>query len=131
MPEQLSKSLTNQQKLDFLPDAIVTGGDTMKDGKSLQTQIAEAPEAALWKELINWGKYKTSVLGQLAFLAQDLYRANAALAAQQSLLTQILTHLTNGVPVVIDYDRIAEDIKANMPEFELPEFDISITKREG
>jgi hypothetical protein len=131
MPEQLSKSLTNQQKLDFLPDAIVTGGDTMKDGKSLQTQIAEAPEAALWKELINWGKYKTSVLGQLAFLAQDLYRANAALAAQQSLLTQILTHLTNGVPVVIDYDRIAEDIKANMPEFELPEFDISITKKEG
>lgn len=131
MPEQLSKSLTNQQKLDFLPDAIVTGGDTMKDGKSLQTQIAEAPEAALWKELIDWGKYKTSALGQLAFNAKEIARANAALAAQQSLLTQILTHLTNGVPVVIDYDRIAEDIKANMPEFELPEFDISITKKEG
>ncbi|MBT2587958.1 hypothetical protein [Arthrobacter sp. ISL-95] len=124
MPEQLSKSLTNQQKLDFLPDAIVTGGDTMKDGKSLQTQIAEAPEAALWLPLIDWGDYKTSVLQQLAYNARAAAQGNSELVAIRSLLTQVLSQVTNGVPVDIDYDRIAEDIKANMPEFE-------IIKKEG
>lgn len=121
---------SNQEKLNFIVEYILNGGEST-GGKSLQIQIAEAPESVLWKPLIDWGKYKTSVLQQLAYLAQDAYRTNAALAAQQSLLTQILTHLSNGVPVAIDYDRISADIKANMPEFVIPEFELIVKPKEG
>lgn len=38
-------TMTNQQKLDFLVDAIVNGGASMAGGLSLQAQIAAIPAA--------------------------------------------------------------------------------------
>lgn len=118
MTEQPSKTTANQDKLDFLYDYARVGGDST-GGKSLQQQIREAPEAALWLPLINWGKYKTSVLDQLAFNAKGIAQGNAELVALRSLVTQLVGLVTQGVPVVIDYDRIAQDIKDNMPTFEI------------
>ncbi|MFJ4286393.1 hypothetical protein ACIPY0_12175 [Paenarthrobacter nicotinovorans] len=131
MADRPSQKLTNQQKLDFLIDAILIGGDSMDGTNSLQFQIKQSPIDALWNAQIDWGEYQTSAYQQLAYNAQALARANAALAnqqaqlnAQNSLLQQLVSQLGQGVPVVIDYDRIAADIKANMPEFELPSFEI-------
>lgn len=117
MTEQPSKKMNNQEKQDFPVDAILVGGDSMDGGKSLQRQIREAPEAVLWLPLINWGKYKTSVLDQLAFNAKGIAQANAELVAVRSLLQQVVTQLAAGVALDIDYDRIAQDIKDNMPVY--------------
>ncbi|YCK83505.1 hypothetical protein M1D89_09880 [Arthrobacter sp. D3-18] len=131
MAEQPSKGMSNQDKLDFLIDAILVGGASMDGTNSLQFQIKQAPVDALWNAQIDWGEYQTSAYQQLAYNAQSIAQANAALAMQQSqlkaqnsLLQQLVAQLSQGVPVVIDYDRIAADIKANMPEFELPSFEI-------
>ncbi|NWL32986.1 hypothetical protein [Paenarthrobacter nitroguajacolicus] len=118
MTEQPSKSVANQDKLDFLYDFSLVGGDST-GGKSLQEQIREAPEAALWLPLINWGEYKTSVLGQLAFNAKGIAQNNAELVAIRGLLQQLVEQTAAGVPVVIDYDRIRQDIKDSMPTFEI------------
>lgn len=123
MAEQPSKGVPNQDKLDFLYDYARVGGDST-GGKSLQQQIAEAPEAVLWLPLINWGEYKTSVLGQLAFNAKGIAQGNSELVAIRGLLQQLIEQTASGVPVVIDYDRIAQDIKDNMPTFEI----VPITK---
>lgn len=114
MAEQPSKTTPNQDKLDFLYDYARVGGDST-GGKSLQQQIKEAPEAVLWLPLIPWDGYKTSVLGQLAYNAKGIAQANAELAALRSLMQQIVTQLTAGVPVVIDYDLILQGIKDSMP----------------
>ncbi|WP_420179696.1 hypothetical protein [Paenarthrobacter sp. TA1.8] len=126
-----SQKMNNQQKQDFPVDAILVGGPSMDGGNSLQFQIKQAPVDALWNPQIDWGEYQTSAYQQLAYNAQGIAQANASLAAQHSLLRaqnsllqQLVAQLSQGVPVVIDYDRIAADIKANMPEFELPSFEI-------
>lgn len=131
MAEQPSKTMSNQDKLDFIIDAILVGGASMDGTNSLQFQIKQAPVDALWNPQIDWGEYQTSAYQQLAYNAQGIAQTNASLAAQHSLLRaqnsllqQLVAQLSQGVPVVIDYDRIAADIKANMPEFELPSFEI-------
>lgn len=131
MAEQPSKGMSNQDKLNFIIDAILVGGASMDGTNSLQFQIKQAPVDALWNPQIDWGEYQTSAYQQLAYNAQGIAQANASLAAQHSLLRaqnsllqQLVAQLSEGVPVVIDYDRIAADIKANMPEFELPSFEI-------
>lgn len=110
-------SMSNQRRLEFIPEAIVEGGPTMRGGKSLEVQIAEAPETVLWKPIMDWGTYKTSVVDQLVFTAEALDRIEARQVAQQSVLDQIAAANSNGVPVVIDYDEIEKRIAANMPVY--------------
>ena len=110
-------SMSNQRRLEFIPEAIVEGGPTMRGGKSLETQIAEAPETVLWAKIMNWGTYKTSVIDQLVFTAEALDRIEARQVAQQSVLDQLVTSLNQGVPFVIDYDEIEKRIAANMPVY--------------
>jgi hypothetical protein len=130
MAEQPSKSMTNQEKQDFPVDAILVGGDSMDGGKSLQQQIRDAPESVLWKPLIDWGKYKTSVLGQLAYNAQAHARQEALLVALMAAVAQL------GKGEAIDYDRINQMIEDNLqeftvPEFTIPEFEIIVKPKEG
>ncbi|KUM34525.1 hypothetical protein [Arthrobacter sp. EpRS71] len=68
---------------------------------------------------MQWNGYRTSVYDQLAFNAKGIAQGNAELAALRSLVTQLIGLVTQGVPVVIDYDRIAQDIKDSMPSFEI------------
>jgi 2-hydroxychromene-2-carboxylate isomerase len=112
-----AKDLSNQANLHFQTDAIINGGESMRGGKSLELQIAEAPERALWAKIMDWGKYKTSVVDQLVFTAEALDRIEARQHAQQSVLDQIAAAASNGVPVVIDYDEIEKRIAANMPTY--------------
>jgi hypothetical protein len=111
-----AKDLSNQANLYFQTDAIINGGESMRGGKSLEVQIAEAPEAVLWKPIMDWGKYKTSVVDQLVFTAVALDRIEARQGAQQAVLEQIAKAAT-GVALVIDYDEIEKRIAANMPVY--------------
>jgi len=110
-------SMSNQRRLEFIPEAIVEGGPSMRGGKSLEVQIAEAPETVLWAKIMDWGTYKTSVIDQLVFTAEALDRIEARQTAQQSVLDQLVTALNKGVPFVIDYDEIEKRIAANMPTY--------------
>lgn len=128
----LAKDMTNQAKQDFPVDAILNGGESMRNKESLQTQIALAPERALAAKLIKgWpngkgGTYDTSMLDHMVYLTQYCTRIEGALAAQGELLKQIAGALTNGVDLQIDYARIDASIKAAMPE--IPEYEL--TKKE-
>lgn len=111
--------MNNQQRLTFVPQALVEGGPSMKDGLSIEQQIEKAPVDALWNPQIDWGKYKTSAYGQLAFNAQALARIEANQRADRAILQQILAATSSGASVVIDYDRIEKAIADNMPTFEI------------
>lgn len=132
----ISESMNNQQKQDFVPDAIVSGGESMRNGESLEVQIAFAPERALAAPLItgwpdgNGGTYSTSVLQQLAYGAQSNARVEALLAVQNGLFRQVLDALgsmQNGVQIDIDYARleaavdkaVADAMPTEFPEYEL------------
>lgn len=125
MADQPSKGMSNQDKLDFLIDAILVGGASMDGTNSLQFQIKQAPVDALWNAQIDWGKYKTSALQQLAYNAQALSRIEANLLALRAVITEI----NGGEPV--DYDRFDQIIKDNMQEFTVPEFEIIVKPKEG
>lgn len=114
---KLPPNMSNERYLRFTPEAIVEGGPTMRGGKSLETQIAEAPVDALKALVMDWGSYKTSVIDQLVFTAEGMDRIEARQVAQQSVLEQIVTALNKGVPFVIDYDEIEKRIVANMPTY--------------
>jgi hypothetical protein len=116
MAERPSQKLTNQQKLDFLIDSILTGGESMDGGNSLQFQIKHAPIDALKELTMDWGKYKTSVIDQLVFTAQAIDRIEARQVAQTAILEQIAKAAT-GVALSIDYDEIERRIAANMPVY--------------
>lgn len=117
MAEQPSKSMSNQDKLDFLIDAILSGGTSMEGGNSLQFQIKHAPIDALKMLMMDWGgKYKTSVIDQLVFTAKAIDRIEARQVAQTAILEQIAKSAT-GVALVIDYDEIERRIAANMPVY--------------
>lgn len=114
---KLPPNMSNERYLRFTPEAIVEGGPSMRGGKSLEVQIAEAPETVLWAKIMDWGTYKTSVIDQLVFTAEALDRIEARQTAQQSVLDQLVTALNKGVPFVIDYDEIEKRIVANMPTY--------------
>ncbi|MFW0772540.1 hypothetical protein ACLRGI_05175 [Paenarthrobacter nitroguajacolicus] len=116
---KLPEGMTNERYLRFGPEALVEGGPTMKDGLSIEQQIEKAPVDALWNKQMQWNGYRTSVYDQLAFNAKGIAQGNAELAALRSLVTQLIGLVTQGVPVVIDYDRIAQDIRDSMPSFEI------------
>lgn len=126
MTDRPSQKMTNQEKQDFPVDAILVGGESMDGGNSLQFQIKQSPVDALWSPQINWGNYRTSAFGQLAFNAKGIAQNHAELVAIKGLLQQLIEQTSSGVPVVIDYDRIAQDIKDNMPTFEI----VPITKED-
>ncbi|WP_422758301.1 hypothetical protein [Paenarthrobacter sp. C1] len=109
--------MSNLQKLTFIPKALVEGGESMKDGLSIEQQIEKAPVDALWNKQMDWGTYKTSVYDQMAFDAQALARVEARQVAQQELLNQVVTALNNGVPLDVDYDEIERRITANLPVY--------------
>lgn len=111
--------MNNQARLTFVPQALVEGGPSMKGGLSIEQQIEKAPVDALWNKQMNWGTYKTSVYDQLAFNAKGIAQTNSELVAIKGLLQQLVEQTASGVPVVIDYDRITQDIKDNMPSFEI------------
>lgn len=119
MADRPSQKMTNQEKQDFPVDAILVGGDSMDGGNSLQFQIKQSPVDALWNPQIKWPNYRTSAYGQLAFNAQALARIEANQAADRAILQQILSAVTTGAPVVIDYARIEQAIADNMPTFEI------------
>lgn len=112
-----SQAMSNQEKQDFPVDAILVGGESMDGGNSLQFQIKHAPLDALWSRQMDWGTYKTSVFGQMVYDAQALARIEARQIAQQSLLEQAVNALSQGVPLVVDYDEIEKRIAANMPVY--------------
>lgn len=116
---KLPEGMTNERYLRFGPEALVEGGPSMKDGLSIEQQIEKAPVDALWNPQIDWGKYKTSAYGQLAFNAQALARIEANQRADRAILQQILAATSSGASVVIDYDRIEKAIADNMPTFEI------------
>lgn len=108
------------------------GGKSMRNGESIQTQIAFAPERALKAKIIKgWpdgkgGTYSTSIADHMVYLTQYCTRIEGALAAQGELLKQIAGALNNGVDLQIDYAKIDASIKAAMPE--MPEYEL--TKKE-
>ena len=122
-------SASNPGMLKALFDALFNGGNSMKGGKSLQDQIADAPTAALRAPLITGWKnsagkeYSTSALQQLAYNAQGIARIEARQAVQQELLQQIVNSLSKGIELQIDYARIDASIKAAMPE--MPEYELT------
>lgn len=123
----VSSTMTNQQKQDFPVDAVMGPAKSLRGGKNLQDQIAEAPVNALRTPVIHGWKdakgkeYSTSVAQQLAFNAQALAALSAQLTAQGALLQQIVTAVSKGVAVEIDYKRI----EALMPK--LPAYEVNIT----
>lgn len=121
----ITDSMTNVGKLDFGPQSVLEGGPSMKNGESLQTQIALAPERALLKPIIHgWpdgkgGTYSTSVAMQVVYLTQYGQRLEAAVSRVESnqalmleLLRQLVANANNGVAVSIDYAKI----EAMMPK---------------
>lgn len=129
----ISEKLTNQQKLDFIPDALISGGASMKGGKSIQDQIAQAPVDAFHAPTIQWPGYKTSMAQQAAFHAQALARIEATQAVQNGLFRQILDVLQTltpggaGVTFEVDYARleaavdkaVAQSLPDSFPEYEI------------
>jgi len=116
-------TLPNPGMLKGIFDAIFNGGSSMRGGKNLQDQIADAPLDAFHVPTIQWEGYATSVAQQLAYNAQGIGRIETRQAAQQELLQQIVNALSSGVDLQIDYDRIDASIKAAMPE--LPEYELT------
>lgn len=119
----ISSTMTNQQKQDFPVDAILGPAESLRGGKNLQDQIADAPLDAFHVPTIQWEGYATSMAQQLAYNAQGIGRIETRQAAQQELLQQIVNALSSGVDLQIDYDRIDASIKAAMPE--LPEYELT------
>lgn len=117
MAERPSQKMSNQQKIDFLVDSILGGGESMDGGNSLQFQIKHAPLDALKALVMDWGAYETSVIDQLVFTAKAMDRVEARQVAQKSVLDQIAAAASKGAPVVIDYDEIERRIAANMPTY--------------
>ncbi|YCK81418.1 hypothetical protein M1D89_20475 [Arthrobacter sp. D3-18] len=117
MAERPSQKMSNQQKIDFLVDSILTGGDSMDGTNSLQFQIKHAPLDALKALVMDWGNYETSVIDQLVFTAKAMDRVEARQVAQKSVLDQIAAAASKGAPVIIDYDEIERRIAANMPTY--------------
>jgi len=116
MAERPSQKMSNQAKIDFLVDALLSGGESMDGGNSLQFQIKHAPIDALKALTMDWGAYETSVIDQLVFTAKAIDRIEARQVAQNAILEKIATAAT-GVALVIDYDEIEKRIAANMPVY--------------
>lgn len=125
-----SSQMTNQQKQDFPVDAILGPAESLRGGKNLQDQIADAPVAAFHVPTIQWDGYATSIAQQLAFGALSNARVEAMLAVQNGLFRQVLDVLgsmQNGVQLDIDYDRleaavdkaVADAMPTDFPEYEL------------
>ena len=119
----MAVTLPNPGMLKGIFDAIFNGGSSMRGGKNLQDQIADAPVNAFHVPTIQWEGYATSMAQQAAFGAQADARQEAMLAAQLELLQQIVNALTKGVDLQIDYDRIDASIKAAMPA--MPEYELT------
>lgn len=94
---------TNQQKLDGVFDAIFNGGGSMRGGKSLQGQLADAEAAAaaaLAAPLIkgwpgpNGTTYNTSVLQQLVYITQDLQSLKTLVGELKEAVALLNTKLT-------------------------------------
>lgn len=125
-----SSQMTNQQKQDFPVDAILGPAESLRGGKNLQDQIADAPVDAFHVPTIQWDGYATSMAQQAAFGALSNARVEAMLAIQNGLFRQVLDVLgsmQNGVQIDIDYDRleaavdkaVADAMPTNFPEYEL------------
>lgn len=119
MAERPSQKMSNQAKIDFLVDAILTGGDSMDGTNSLQFQIKHAPIDALKALTMDWGTYKTSVLDQFRFIALSQDRMEARQIAHGAILEQIAKAQTGGIGVVIDYDEIEKRIAKNLPDYKV------------
>lgn len=129
--------MTNEQifhdHVNFTREMVLKGGGSMRNGESLQTQIALAPERALAaKRIKGWpdgkgGTYATSIDDHMVYLTQYCTRIEGALAAQGELLKQIAGALTNGVGLTIDYAKIDASIKAAMPE--MPQYELTVKEK--
>lgn len=130
---------TNQTKFDGIFDSIFVGGGSMRGGKSLQGQLADA-EAAAAKALaapliVGWPgpnntTYSTSVLQQLVYITQAgeaIKSQNSAqsveIAALKTELVAVKALLAGSGPIVveadIDYDVLATKIAEKMPSYKL------------
>jgi len=116
---KLPENFSNAARLKFVPEALIVGGPSMSEGRSIEQQIADAPIRALSALTMDWGTYKTSVLDQFRFIALAQDRMEARQVAQQAILEQIAKAVTGGVGVVIDYDEIEKRIAANMPDYKV------------
>jgi len=116
---KLPENFTNAARVKFVPEALIVGGPSMSEGRSIEQQIADAPLRALTALTMDWGTYKTSVLDQFRFIALAQDRLEARQVAQGAILEQIAQAMTKGVDVIIDYDEIEKRIAANMPDYKV------------
>jgi len=113
---KLPENFSNAGRLKFLPEALVVGGTSMSEGRSIEQQIADEPRRALSELRFDWGTYKTSFHDQAVFTAQALDRIEARQIAQNVVIEQIAKAVT-GETINVDYDEIERRIAKNMPVY--------------
>lgn len=107
----MADNSTNELRLINTAAWIQGGGEGVNQGDFAPGTIAA--------RVVNMDRQLTGADGATVNLVQHVLNLGGQLAAQGSLLQQIAAAVNNGVPIAIDYDRIARDIAANMPTFEV------------
>lgn len=86
----LAKDMTNQQKLDFLTDAILNGGESMLDGQSLQGQINRVA-TQVWNTTVIRDSGPMPALQELADAKTISLQNQAAIVGLTAAVQQLAT----------------------------------------